>query len=125
MAAARTPRADAALREEHDQLARRLEVRASVDLALRALLRLAGGVLALGVAAALAWNRWGYRPEGSGPGPAAAAFNAAGAVIFGATAISLLALGAVRLRRSRLLAREEAALFARLRELRRALEIDP
>jgi len=115
----------AGLREEHDLLARRLESRASVDLALRGILLAAGGVLALGIAASLAWNRWGYRPEGQPPGGAFPALSAAGAAAFALLAAVLLAVGAASLRRSRHLAREEAALFARLRELRRALEIDP
>ena len=122
---ARTPPDAAALREEHDLLARRLESRASVDLALRGILWTAGGVLALGLSASFAWNRWGYRPDGPALGSAAAWFNAAAALAFAAVAVALLALGAVRLRRSRRIAREEAALFARFRALRRALEIDP
>jgi len=122
---ARTPPDAAALRAEHDLLARRLEARASVDLALRGILVAAGGVLALGVSASFAWNRWGSRPEVRPLGSAAAWFTAGAALVFAMAAVVLLGLGAAKLRRSRRLAREEAALFARLRELRRVLEIDP
>jgi len=125
MGQGRTGSDSAALRQEHDLLARRLESRSSVDLALRGILWAAGGVLALGIAAALAWNQWGYKPLGQPPAAGAPWFAAASAAAFTALAALLLVLGAGRLRRSRSLAREEAALFTRLRELRRALEIDP
>ncbi|HVO21330.1 MAG TPA: hypothetical protein VMU15_18860 [Anaeromyxobacter sp.] len=125
MGEARTPADSAALREEHDLLAKRLEARASVDLALRGILWAAGGALAVGIAAALAWNRWGYAPPGQPPGGSVPWLSASGALAFAALAALLLATGALKLRHSRRLAREEATLFARLRELRRALEIDP
>ena len=125
MGEAGTPAGSAALRQEHDRLAQRLEARASVDVALRGILLVAGGALALGIAAALAWNRWGYAPPGQPPGGPVPWLSACGALACAALAALLLATGAGKLRRSRRLAREEATLFARLLELRRALEIDP
>jgi hypothetical protein len=121
-----TPSGDGALRAEHDLLARRLEVRPSVDVARRGLVRVFGGLLALGVSGSLAWNRWGYVPDapqeaGRSGGP----LVLAGILACAALAVALLAAGGAALRRSRRLAREEAVLFERLRSLRRALGFDP
>jgi hypothetical protein len=126
MGEVRTPSGDGALRAEHDILARRLEARRSVDAARRGLLRAFGGLLALGISAALAWERWGPSARGSSgvawPGGALALVVVLACL---ALAAALLAGGAAALRLARRLARDEAALFERLRALRLELGIDP
>jgi hypothetical protein len=112
-----------ALRAEHDALARRLAVRRSVDLSRTALYELFAGMISVGLTATLAWDRWGVPP----PGVVRKAH--AGPPVFllcaGALAVVLLALSIRGFLRARRLAREEDALFARLRELRAGLRLDP
>ncbi len=111
------------LRSEHDDLARRLEARPSVDVARNGLVVLAGGLLALGVAWALLWDRYDKR-DPSDLGLAHPVLFLTSAAIGAAVGAVLVVRGALALRRSRRLAREEAVLFRRLLELRRLLEID-
>lgn len=111
------------LRLEHDELARRLESRPSVEVARQALVLGFAGLMSLGIGWALFTYRYGKVPsELAERHPTA--FVAA--VVLACTVSALLvARGLVVFRRSRRMAREEAALFARLRELRRALGLDP
>jgi hypothetical protein len=116
------PPADAvALRAEHDRLAEALSIRHSVDQ------MKVGGVLtffvviAFGLTAKLGWDRWGWlpvnkpKPEGEYP------------LFFLAMALvaCVVLFNAVRaFRRAAALRREEDEQYARLMELRRALELD-
>ncbi len=111
------------LRSEHDDLARRLEVRASVDLARHGFVVLFGGLLFLGVSWALVWDRYD-KLDASDPGLAHPTLFLGGALFAAVAGLVLVARSVLVLRRSRRLAREEAALFQRLLELRRRLEID-
>jgi len=107
---------------EHRALAERLASRASVDVARRGIVLLFLGVVVAGLACALFWDRLGRPPSKailahpvlSGTNPFAV----------GAVALALCALGGRALVRARRMALAEAAQFARLLRLRRALEID-
>ena len=111
-----------ALRAEHDELSRRLEVRTSIDHLRRGLLRTFVGLLSAGVTVKLGWDRWGI------PKPGVIRKLHAGPPLFLwiATAVTLVLLlvGIVSLVRARRLAREEDRLFARYVELRAALGLD-
>ncbi len=117
----------AALRAEHDALAARLEVRASVDLVKRAAIIGFVSFIAFGLTVKLAWDRWAPdawwppgvpRPE---PHPGAPLF-----FLLAALATLALAVWSARVvARARRLMREEDALFARFRALRATLGIDP
>jgi hypothetical protein len=111
-----------ALRAEHDDLARRLEVRASVDELRKGFVRLFLGLIAAGVTVKLGWDRWGTLPDGVVRivrGPPLFLWVAT------AAAVALLGLALVALARARRLARDEDRLFARYRQLRTELGIDP
>ena len=116
------PRAQDPLRAEHDELARRLAVRVSVDHLRRGLLRAFFGLIAAGLSVKLGWDKWGPFPPGVvrtfQPGPPV--------FLWIATALSvvLLVLSIQSLLRARRLAREEDRLFARFRELRASLGLD-
>jgi hypothetical protein len=116
------PHAQDSLRAEHDELARRLAVRVSVDHLRRGLLRVFFGLIATGLSVKLGWDRWGPFPPGvvRTPQPGLPVF------LWAATALTvvLLALGIRSLVQARRLAREEDRLFARFRELRAALGLD-
>jgi len=117
------PSDHASLRRELDDLARRLEVRPSVDVARNGFVLLFVGLLSVGISWALFWDRWD-RLDPTDPGVRhPTVFMTASGLVLVLGAI-LLVRSAVVLRRSRRMAREEAALFTRLRELRRLLEID-
>jgi hypothetical protein len=112
----------AALRAEHDDLARRLEARASVDEARRGLTLVFLALVSTGVSWAFLWDRFAKAPSRAvveHPGWFTIGYWAAGVV-----AAVLWLAGAVALVRRRRLARDEAALFSRLQELRRKLELD-
>ncbi len=118
------PSADrASLRVEHDDLARRLEARASVDVARRGFVALFAGLVAAGIAWAMLWDRYD-KLDPSDPGLAHPVLFMTGSVVAGVLGAALLLRGALTLRRSRRMARAEAVLFIRLLELRRLLEID-
>jgi hypothetical protein len=117
------PSTQPSLRAEHDDLARRLESRPSVDLARGGFARGFAGILSLGLGGALLWDRYD-KLDLSDPGPSHPAPYLSGAGVAAALGVFLVARGVVVLLRSRRMAREEAALFARLLELRRLLEID-
>lgn len=122
MAHAPTDPRTAALRAEHDDLARRLEARASVDLARRGLVLLAVAFVSTGICWAFLWDRYAKVPSDlvqAHPG-----WFTTGYVVTGLLAAILWVAGAVALARRSRLARDEAALFSRLQELRRRLELD-
>jgi hypothetical protein len=105
-------------RAEHDALARRLEIRASIDELRRGLLRLFVGLIAVGLTVKLAWDRWGALKPGvvrRVEGPPVFLWLAT------AVALVLLALAVRALVRARRLAREEDRLFARFRDVRDGL----
>lgn len=110
---------DPALREEHDRLAARLAVRRSIDHVRRGAYGLFFSVVSGGLAAKLAYDRWFSTRATRFRGPPIFFFLAA------ALAAALLAFTAWSfLRARRQMAREDAD-FARMRELRRTLELDP
>jgi hypothetical protein len=116
-----TPAGEDPSRAEHDALARRLEVRASIDELKRGLVRLFIGLIAVGLTVKLAWDRWGDLKPGVVRivrGPPMFLWLAT------TVAVVLLALSVRALARARRLAREEDRLYARLREVRGALGLD-
>jgi hypothetical protein len=112
-----------ALRAEHDELARGLATRFSVDEARKALYLLFFGLLSVGLTAKLAWDRWGTLRPGVvrrvHPGPPLFLWIAT------AAAVVLLLLAIRFFARSRRLMRDEDGRFARLRALRDTLGLDP
>lgn len=125
MTAGTTPDAGTseALRAEHDALARRLEARISIDHLRAGLQRIFVGLIAAGVTVKLGWDRWGTLK----PGVVRKAMEGRPLFLWLATAVTLvlLVLGLVSLLRARRLAREEDRLFARFRELRGRLGLEP
>ncbi len=114
---------DPALRAEHDALARELAVRPSVDVLRRAWVQ---GFLCLtcaGLAWALLWDRYGKTPTEFALQHTT--FFHVGWIVAALAAATLFGFFVASLRRWRRMAREEDRRFARLRELRRALGIDP
>jgi hypothetical protein len=116
------PQDQVALRAEHDELARRLEIRTSVDHAKKGLIRIFVGLLSTGLSIRLAWDRWGPLKPGhvrrlTGKYPLFL-------YLAGAVAVILLVLGIASLLRARRLGREEDRLFSRFRQLRAELGID-
>jgi hypothetical protein len=113
----------AVLRAEHDALARRLEIRRSIDAAKVALQHLFVGLLCVGLTVKLAWDRWGVPKPGVvrtiHPGPPLFFIVAAIA------AIVILLLAIRSFVRARRLGREEDRLFARFQQLRAKLGLDP
>ena len=107
----------AALRGEHDALARKLQVRASIDELRKAAYVGFVGVLALALALLLAADRW----LSGTPEPAGLPL-----VLLAALAVAALLLGLAGrwVARARVHQRREDALFARFRELRARLELD-
>jgi hypothetical protein len=110
---------DAKLRAEHDALAASLAARTSIDHARRGAYLGFATLLALGLAARLAFDRWFSTRVTRFRGPPVFFYAAA------SLAVALLVLAAVEVVRARRLMRAEDARFARLRELRRRLELDP
>lgn len=115
--------ATAALRAEHDALAARLESRGSVDAARSGLYQIFAGLISAGLSLALAWDRWGRLR----PGVVRKAIHGPPVFFYLAiSAMTVLLLLAVRsFVRSRRLMLQEDALFARFRDLRATLGIDP
>lgn len=111
------------LRAEHDALAARLAVRPSVDALRRGLYQTFFGLLCVGLSVKLGWDRYGTLARGV----ARKAYRGPPVFLWLATALTvvLLVLAVRSLLRARRLAREEDALFARFRELRRALGEEP
>ena len=110
-----------ALRAEHDALAARLATRTSVDQVQRGGVFTFFTVIAFGVSIKFAWDRWGWLPENRPPPPPGYPLWF---ILAAATTLVLLAVAVQAFRRSAVLRREEDRLFARLRELRAALELD-
>jgi heme exporter protein D len=110
-----------ALRAEHDALARRLEVRRSIDHLRAGLMKVFVGLIAAGVTVKLGWDRWGVLK------PGVVRKVPAGRPLFlwvaTAVTLALLGLAVVSLVRARRLARDEDLLFARFRALRAQLGI--
>jgi heme exporter protein D len=119
---ATTQETPGSLRAEHDDLARRLEVRESIDHLRRGLLRIFVGLIATGVTVKLAWDRWGVLK----PGVIRKPLVGRPLYFWIASVVSLvvLLLGIAALVRARRLAREEDRLFARFRELRARLGLE-
>ena len=111
----------ASLRAEHDALAERLATRASVDRMKEGGVLTFFTVIALGMTAKLAWDRWGWlpvhkpKPEGEYP-----LFFLLGALL----SLVLLREAVKRFRAARALREEEGTLFDRLRALRARLGLD-
>ncbi len=112
----------AALRKEHDELAGRLGRRPSVDVARVGIFWSVGGVMLLAIGWALLWDRWAKEPSDLARAHPEWFVTAAG--VFAVLSLPLLVRVFLVLRRSRRLAAEERVLFARMLELRRALELD-
>lgn len=122
--APQVPPADpSTLRAEHDALARRLEIRHSIDAARRGAYQIFAGLIAVGAAIALAWDRWGTLE----PGQVRKAVEGPPVFLYVAivVAVALLLLAVRSFGRARRMMREEDALYARLRALRDALRLDP
>ena len=118
---AQDPAGPDARRAEHDTLARRLEVRASVDELRRGLMELFLGLISVGLTVKLAWDRWGVLKPGvvrTVRGPPLFLWIAT------AVAVVLLILAIRALARARRFAREEDRLFARFREVRAELGLE-
>jgi cation transport ATPase len=112
----------AVLRAEHDALARRLEIRGSIDVARRGAYQIFAGLIAVGAAVALAWDRWGTLK----PGLVRKVMKGPPVFLYLATAAAvILMLLAIRsFLRARRMMREEDALYARFRALRDALGLE-
>lgn len=108
-----------ALREEHDALAAALAARSSIDHARRGAYLGFAALIAAGLSAKLAFDRWFSTRVTRFRGPPVFFYVAA------VVTLVLVAAAAVEAVRSRRLMREEDARFARLQELRRRLELDP
>ncbi len=124
MTAPQVPPGDpAALRAEHDALARQLEIRRSIDVARRGAYLIFAGLISSGASIALAWDRWGKLKPGMvrkvAKGPPVFLYVAV------AAAVVLLILAIRAFVHARRLMREEDARFARLRALRDALGLEP
>ena len=116
------PSGEATLRAEHDELARQLGARRSVD-ELR-IVAYAGfaAALSLGLTAKVAWDRWGWSRV---PRPAPLLrFPVLPALAF-ALFVLLLAVTVRAARRARAHRISEERLIARFEELRRTLRLDP
>jgi hypothetical protein len=109
-------------RAEHDELARRLEIRTSVDEARKGLLRLFAGLIAVGLSVKLGWDRWGTLAPGAvrkvHEGPPLFLWIACSA------AVALLALAVRALLAARRLSRDEDRLYDRFRRLRAEMGLD-
>lgn len=114
---------DPAVRAEHDALAKQLAARPSVEVLRRAAILGFLGLVSFGVAWSLLWDRYGKTPTKTAL--AHTELYRAGFMITGLGALALFVLCLLALLRWRRIAREEDQRFARLRELRRALGIDP
>jgi hypothetical protein len=110
---------DPALRQEHDRLAARLAARGSIDHVRHGAYGVFFAFILSGLAVKLAYDRWFSTRATRFRGPPIFFFTAAVA------AVALIAYTAWSFLRARRLMAAEDADFARLRELRRILELDP
>jgi hypothetical protein len=109
----------AELRAEHDALAERLAARRSIDQVRRGAYAGFGAFIAAGLTAKLGFDRWISTRVTRFRGPPVFFIVAL------AVALALAAVALVAFVRARRLMRAEDAEFARLRELRARLELDP
>ena len=118
---AATPTAESTrdLRAEHDRIADRLAARWSIDLVRRGAYTGFVGLLASGMALKLAYDRWLSTRVTRFRGPPVYFFAAL------ALALLLVGLAVWFFLRARRHMGEEDAQFARMRELRTRLELDP
>ena len=119
-----TPRPDPgeeqALRSEHDELARRVATRRSIDDVRRGAYATFAFVVATGLTVKFAWDRWGWGPKPArAPGRYPLLFL--GALVL---AIALAWVAVAAFRKARRLMRVEDRDFARLREIRDRLGMD-
>ena len=114
------PEQAAALRAEHDALAEGLRIRTSVDQVQRGGIFTFFSVLAAGMSAKLAWDRWGWLPPNKPPPPGGPAFFLAALLV--TLALTVVALRAFR--RASRLRHDEDARFHRLLALRARLGFD-
>lgn len=108
-----------ALRAEHDELARGLAVRRSIDVMRRFAYTAFTAFITAGLSGKLAFDRWvSIRPN---------RFRGPPVYFFIALAITvvLVVISVVLLNRARRMMRGEDVLFARMREIRDQLELDP
>jgi hypothetical protein len=110
---------DPELRAEHDRLAARLAVRISIDHARRAAYGAFFSLVLSGLAVKLAWDRWFSVRVTRFRGPPIYFFTTA------AVALAVLGFTILSYLRFRRLARGEDAEFARMKELRARLGLDP
>lgn len=116
--AAQSPEEEA-LRAEYDALAGRLSARASVDDLRRGFYAVFFLLITAGLAAKLAWDRWGpYHPRAF-KGPPILVYLAVAAALLSA---AVAAFSFLRGRRKMLV---EAAEFARLKSMREKLGLGP
>ena len=109
----------AELRSEHDDLARRLATRGSIDLVRRGAYTGFVAFIASGLAAKLAYDRWFSTRVNRFKGPPVYFFVALSVAVILAVTASWFLL------RARRTMRTEDALFARMRQLRDQLQLDP
>jgi hypothetical protein len=115
------PTEEEALRAEHDRLASRVAIRRSIDDVRRGAYAGFAFFVAICLSLKFAWDRWGWGPKtGRPPGKYPLLFLAALAV-----AIFLGAYTFRSFRRARLAMQVEDQDFARLREIRGRLGIEP
>lgn len=110
-----------ALRAEHDELARRVATRQSIDDVRLGAYTGFGTFVAAGLTLKFAWDRWGWGPPPARP-PGRYPLLFLGALVLFAV---LGAVTATTLRRARRTMTREDADFARLQEIRRTLEMEP
>ncbi len=113
------PAEDEALRAEHDALAARLAARRSIDEVRRGAYASFAFLIALGIEAKLAYDRWGPHHPRALRLPPILLFLVA------AIALAVASVALVSVRRARRHMRAEDADFSRLRALRGRLGIDP
>ena len=106
------------LRAEHDELARRLATRRSIDHVRRGAWAAFLMVITGGLTGKLAWDRWASTHPRAFKGPPALVYLSLLA------ALACLALAAAAFLRARRLMRQEDRDFARLRALRRELGLE-
>lgn len=116
------PATAASLRAEHDALARRLEVRTSIDVLRKGLYTIFFGLIGAGTSVKLAWDRWGPLE----PGVVRKIIGARPVFLYLAVTltVALLLGGIVAMLWARRLGREEDRLFVRFRQLRTELGLD-
>ena len=116
------PEADLeALRAEHDELARRVAARTSIDDVRRGAYAAFAGFVATGLTVKFAWDRWGWGPRPARP-PGRYPLLFLAALTLAVLLVGWAAASFVRARRRMKL---EDADFARLREVRARLGIEP